>query len=331
VTTGEEGNAIAQSASFSATAAIGDSALVRELDRSHQRWRGIWATRNLFDVLQIAPAAGSVPAVLPGDGAPRVMFISDARWRTEFAADPGVIGRELRFADNKRFVVGGVLPPGLEFPFARPPHPGHGAGFLPGEQDYWILAPDAPGAHPGGVMVARLAAGQDREHAQAALSAMSERLAHDYPASQPGRTLVVIPLREQILGPLAMAVPMLQGFALVVLAIACANLGGLLTARAAAREDELTVRLALGARLSDLIRLRAAEAFGVAAIGIGIGMLAAIGIALALRSFLYDAPGGDPWAVPAAGALLLVVALAASLGPAARGASTSVITTLRRD
>lgn len=271
--TGEEGDAVAQSAAvFAATAAIGDSALVRELERSHQRWRGIWATPGLLRVLQIAPALGAVPATLPPDGAPRAMLVGDSRWRRDFGADPGVVGRELAFADNKRFVVVGVLPPGLEFPFARPPHPGHGAGFFPGEQDYWILAPEAPGGHPGGVMIARLGAEQDHPRARALLSSISARLAREQPATHAGRALVSVPLREQILGPLALAVPLLQAFAVLVLAITCANLASLLIARGATRADEVTVRLALGARLGDLIRLRAAEAFIVSMLGAGLGL-----------------------------------------------------------
>jgi predicted permease len=282
-TTGEEGEAVARSTSpYEATAAVGDSALVRELERSHQRWRGLWATTGLFQVLKIAPALGAVPPTLPPDGAPRAMVIGNARWQRDFGADPGIIGRELAFADNKRFVVVGVLPPALEFPFARPPHPGHGAGFLPGEQDYWILAPDPPGGHPGGVMIGRLGSGQDHPRAQAVLSAVSAQLAREHPASHAGRTLVNVPLRQQILGPLSRAVPLLQAFAVLVLAIACANLASLLIARGATRTDEVTVRLALGARLSDLVRLRAAEAFVISVLGAGAGL----GIAWIGRAWL---------------------------------------------
>ena len=272
-TTSAEGEAIARSASpLAATAAIGDNALVRELAQSHQRWRGIWATTGLFQVLKIAPAVGAVPAVLPPDGAPRAMFLGHERWQRDFAADPAVVGRELVFADNKRFVVVGVLPPALEFPFARSPHPGHGAGFQPGVQDYWVLAPESPGGHPGGVMIGRLGAGQDAASAQAMLSAVSARLAGEQPSSHAGRALIAIPMREQILGPLGLAVPLLQGFALLVLVIACANLASLLIARGATRAGELTVRVALGARASDLIRLRAAEALIISACGAGAGL-----------------------------------------------------------
>jgi predicted permease len=316
-TSGDEGDAIARTAApFSTTAAIGDSALVRELPRSHQRWHGIWATRTLAEVLKITLPVGAVPSVLPPDGAPRAMLVGYARWQRDFGSDPAIVGRELAFADNKKFIVAGVLPPALEFPFARPPHPGHGAGFQPGEQDYWILAPDAPGGHPGGVMIGRLAAGQDHERAQAALAAVSQRLSQERPTSQSGRTLVSVPLRDQILGSLSTAVPLLQAFAVLVLAIACANLASLLIARNATRADEVTVRLALGARLRDLIRLRAAEVLVVSVLGAG----AALGLAWIGRQWLARlAPRHD--------ALLERVSMDGGV-LLALGATTLVVTTV---
>jgi putative ABC transport system permease protein len=265
---GDEGEAIARSAqAFEATAAIGDTALVRELDREHQRWRGLWATASLADVLRVTPAIGAVPRELPPDDAPRAMMLGYSRWQRDFGGDRSIVGRELRFADNKRFVVAGVLPEGLEFPFARPPHKGHGAGFRAGEQDYWILAPDAAGSHPGGVMIARLARGRDRSSAQSELNRLPITRAGSSSRPDDQRSLVVLGVRDQILGSLARALPLLQGFALLVLAIACANLASLMTAREAARRGDVMVRVALGASSADLLRLRAADAFVISALG----------------------------------------------------------------
>jgi putative ABC transport system permease protein len=284
----KEGDAIARSMSaFEATAGIGDSGLVRERGREHQRWRGIWATTGLAKVLQVTPVAGSIPAQLPPEGAPRAMMLSHSRWQREFGADASIIGRELQFADNKRFVVAGVLPPGLEFPFARIPHKGNGAGFVPGEQDYWILAPESPGSHPGGVMIARMTRGRDRSTVAAELATLRIDRTETVPA-EGRRSLFLVGVREQILGSLSRALPLLQGFALLVLAIACANLASLMTAREATRRNDVLVRLALGARPSDLLRLRAAEAFVISILGAAGGLLL---VWLGRAGLLLMAPG----------------------------------------
>ena len=276
---GGEGELLARRTSpFVTTAAIGDAGLVREAGARHERWLGIWATTSLFDVLRIAPVAGSSPASLPADGSPRAILISHERWTRDFNGDPSIAGRPISFADNKHFVIAGVLPRGLEFPFARAPHKGHGAGFRAGVQDFWILAPDAAGGHPGGVMLARLAPGQTAGTAAREVTRLAARL----PEPIPGRTYVVLPMRDQVLGMIRPALPVLQLFSLLVLLIACANLANLMLARAAAARTATAVRVALGATRLDLLRLFAAEAL-VMSIG---GAAAGLALAWAGRDVL---------------------------------------------
>ena len=268
-----EGDLLARRTSpFAVTAAIGDAALVRELERRHDRWLGIWATTSLFDVLRIAPAAGSVPAELPSSGSPRAMLISYDRWVRDFGSDPSIVGRLLAFADAKSFVVAGVLPPNLEFPFARAPHKGHGAGFHAGVQDFWILADDQPGAHPGGVMIARLAKGRTVDAAMSEVAALATMLAASLPQQNAGRTLVVVPMREQVLGMIGRALPTLQLFSGLVLLIACANLANLMLARATAARADTAMRVALGATRANLAKLFAAEALVISAGGALLGL-----------------------------------------------------------
>ena len=270
--TSQEAELVARRPSlFARTAGIGDAGLVREVGPRHDRWLGLWATRSLFDVLHITPALGAIPSTLPPDGAPRAIFISHERWTRDFNSDSAIAGRTLAFADNKSFVIAGVLPPGVEFPFSRAPHKGHGAGFRPGVQDFWILAPDPPGGHPGGVMIARLAAGRDAESARAEVTALASQL----PGRAPGRAYSVTSMRDHALGLIGPALPVLQLFSLLVLVIACANLANLMLARAAAARTDTAMRIALGASRRDLVRLQAVEAFIVSACG------AAAGLALA--------------------------------------------------
>ena len=139
-------------------------------------------------------------------------------------------------------MVAGVLPQDLEFPFARPPHKGNGAGFVAGEQDFWILAPDPPQSS-GGVMIARLAGGRDRASVAAEL--------------MPWRCAM---MRRHRLSVLSWFWASANKFLVrcrghyrcfkvspCSCSIACANLASLMTAREAARRSDVMVRLALGA------------------------------------------------------------------------------------
>jgi putative ABC transport system permease protein len=273
---GDEGDALARrTPAFAATAAIGDSGLVRELPSRHDRWRGIWATAGLSEVLRVRPIAGAIPATLPPDGAPRAMLIGHERWMRDFGGDPSIVGQTLAFADNKRFVVAGVLPAGLEFPYVRPPHKGHGAGFTAGVQDFWILAPDRAGEHPGGVMIARLRDAVSMNASASAVASTSAALASSLPQQNGGRSLLAIPLRTQVLGMLEQVLPLVQLFSALVLLIACANLANLMFARAAAARSDMSIRVALGARRSDLARLYAIEALVIAATAALLGLVLA--------------------------------------------------------
>jgi putative ABC transport system permease protein len=331
---GAEGEALARSTtSLAVTAAIGDSALVREMEREHQRWRGIWATPGLIDVLKVTPALGAVPRELPPDDAPRAMLLGYSRWQRDYGGDTSIIGRELQFADNKRFVVAGVLPSRLEFPFARVPHKGNGAGFQAGEQDYWILAPDRIGSHPGGVMIGRLAPGRKEADVVAEVGSLTiERAVGDEP-----RSIVVVNARQQAVGSLGSALPLLQGFSLLVLAIACANLASLMTAREASRRTDVLVRMALGARASDLVRLRAAEAFVIvtcgAVLGLGIAWAGRYGLVLLSTgpTALLDRMTIDAGVLAALGIVVAVATMAFGVLPAMwRHQSASIPTSAGR-
>lgn len=278
---GDEATALAARVpAFERMAVIGDMGLVREIDRRHDRWRGIWTTRGLADVLGVTLVAGTVPTRISPD-APRPMLIAQERWQRDFGSDSSVIGRELAFADNKRFIVAGVLPPGLEFPFARAPHRGNGAGFVPGTQDFWVLQSDDAGTWPGGFAIARLGASTSAAEAQAQVGAVSRALAT---SDSRGRTLTFTPLRDQVLGGLGPALTMLQVFAALVFLIACGNLATLLLARAVTQRDEIAIRVALGARPATLTRTFAADALLLCVSGAAFGLvIAAAGRALIVR------------------------------------------------
>jgi predicted permease len=268
---------------FASVAVIDDASLVWERGERFQSWTGLSVTSSLSQVLKVRAVAGRLPEVDETLASPS-MAISEERWRRDFGADPGVIGRRLDFADRKSFTIVAVLPAGLEFPYARAPLAGTGSGFRPGVQDFWILNHVRAADWPGGIVIGRAADDQSLDRVAASVAAV--------PVRQDGRSraLSVMPLREQVLGPLHDALPLLQGFALLVLVAACGNLSALILARATASRAESAVRLALGAGLTHLTRLAAVEALLICALGAGLGFV----VALAGPSLLVGLAGTQP-------------------------------------
>src|SRR6185436_19456166 len=135
-----------------------------------------------------------------------------------------------------------------------------------------ILSPDRAGEHPGGVMIARVKDGESSIGASNDVASISASLATALPQQNAGRSLVVVPLRTQVLGMLEQALPLVQFFSALVLLIACANLANLMFARAAAARADMSIRVALGARRSDLARLYAMEALVISCSGALLGL-----------------------------------------------------------
>ena len=252
-------------------AVIGDMGLVRAVSGRHDRWRGIWTTADLVDVLGVSLRAGQVQP-LTGSAGLRSMLVAQERWEREFGSDPALIGRELAFEDNKRFIVVGILPRGLEFPFARAPHRGNGAGFVPGRQDFWVLQPAEATGLPGGFTIAKLGRAASPAEARAQIDSVERGVIAEDPRAM-RRTLLFTPLRDQVLGNLAPALPVLLAFAALVFLVACGNLATLLLARAVSQREEVAIRVALGARPAVLARTFVTEAFLLSAAGAALGLL----------------------------------------------------------
>ncbi len=289
---------------FGALAVIDDASLVWESAERFQSWVGLSVSSSLASVLSIRPVAGRIPGVDETIASPAIA-ISEERWRRDFDGDPALIGRRLDFADKKSFIVIAVLPAGLEFPYARAPIEGTGSGFRPGVQDFWIVDHARAGTWPGGVVIGRAADGLSMERLSSEVTAVPVQ------STNGTQSLSVLPLREQVLGPMHAALPVLQGFALLVLVAACGNLSALMLARATALRTDSAVRLALGAGVTHLTRLAGAEAFLICVVGAGLGLA----IAVAGPSLLVWLAGAQPLAeriAPGAPTLAALMGLCAA-------------------
>lgn len=236
--------------------------------------------------MQIGRGFGAAPGVL---GEPGIAVLSDSLWRRAFGADPGILGRTL-FLDEHAFEVAGVAPPGFRGVGLGVDHgvfvPLASRTRLEGGGD-WEQAPDAAFQ-----VLARLAPGAGVETARAEIQGLLDDLRG--PGDRP-REVAVLPERAGLIAPdapglLDAATGVALGGMGLVLLVACANVGGLLLARAVSRRREIAVRLAVGASRWRLARLLFAESAVLAAPATAGGLLLAHWASGAWTAFMPPLP-----------------------------------------
>lgn len=230
-----------------------------------------YVTGNFFSVLGIKPALGRLILTSEGEspGADPVIVLSYAYWKQHLGGDPGIIGKKVSFNGHPVTVVGvapedfrgvqpivstgGYLPLGMVALVQRP-------GFMENRADRGLS------------VVGRLRRGVSLQQAQASLAVVSQRLARQYPEVDNNVKTLVFPeasarLGDPRTGKTALVSGLFLGLAVLVLLLACVNVGNVLLVRATVRERELAIRAALGAGRGRLIRLLLTEGILLAVAG----------------------------------------------------------------
>jgi len=290
-----------------------------------QRVRALFSSPDLFRVLRVTPILGrAFTAEEDAPGRDGVVLIGHGLWTRLFARDRNVIGRAVRLNGRERTVIG-VLPQSFAFPNR--------------DTEIWVpmaLDNDDRQARSsfGFYAVARLESGVEFSRAVSDLDAIGRRLEQQYPTNR-DLGVHLVPLPEQVVGrTLRTSLWVMMAAVAAVLLIACANVANLLLSRAAVREREISVRVALGAARTRLIRQLLTESVLLSMLGATLGVAVAWG---GLRVLTRIAPTDiprldqvriDPLALAVTLGLAIVTGLTFGLAPAlqsSRGATASVL------
>ncbi|HEY7184423.1 MAG TPA: ABC transporter permease, partial [Blastocatellia bacterium] len=248
-------------------------------------------------------------------GAGKVVVLSDKLWQERFGADAGVIGRTIKL-DDQSYTVVGVMPPSFLYPFRSvlwTP--------LESEEEPGLLQDATANNYE---IIGALKPGVSLDAAAKEMATLARLTSQRKPAGQPELTVKVARLRDTVRTLTKYRTPIfaLQFAVLFVLLIASVNLANLLLARNAARRQEFTIRMALGAGRGRLARQLLVESLLLGLFGNLLGLLLAAWGLKALRSVDgIRLPGASEVEINAPVLLItlfvsLLTSLAVGIGPA---------------
>jgi predicted permease len=267
---------------FSTLSAFTGSAMtLADAEHPPERFPGAFMSADGFAGLGAAPILGrQFTAADDRPGTADVVLIGYSVWANRYQRNPAIVGQKVRINGVPVTLVG-VMPEGFRFPF---------------NTDVWQPLRAMPGLEEQSrdrrflQVLGRLAPGVTLDQATADLTAVTTRLATEYPTTNSGiRPRLMAWAERQNGGPIRLMFLALMGAVAFVLLIACANVASLLLARAAERSPEMAVRVSIGATRWQIVRQLLTESVLLALIGGAVGLgLAVIGINL------FDNATSDP-------------------------------------
>jgi putative ABC transport system permease protein len=262
---------------FSALAAFSEAPrILRGARREPKSITVARVSENFFSVLGISPVHGRGLLAEEFAQGERSVILSHRLWQSRYGADPGILGQTVTIDDEPHTIVG-VMPRGFDYPRAA---------------DLWrpLTNSEKQDDDPELSIIGRLAPAATVERAGTEVGAIAQQVSRSRPAparraawAQTMQAMVVRDVRAPLL--------VLLGAVTLVLLIACANVASLLLARGLAREPEIAIRSALGARRGRIVRQLLTESALLATLGAGVGLVLGSWV---LKAFVLLAPDQIP-------------------------------------
>jgi putative ABC transport system permease protein len=276
---------------FNALAAFDEFSATLTGHGEAQRLRTVSASANFFDVLGVQARLGRV--MVADDDRPnatRVAVLTDGLWHRLFGGSAQAIGQTIILNSVPHTIVG-VLPASFTMPMAASveiwitgdrgiPRSFPFPGDITAVRDSHIIA-----------VIGRLAPGATREQAQAQLTGVMTELSSRYPDTNSGLGANVRPLHEEVVGDIRPVILLMQMAVALLLLIACANVAHLLLGQAAGRQAEISLRFAMGADRSRIVKQLLIETLTIAIPGGIAGLALAI---IGVRALVAVAPANLP-------------------------------------
>jgi len=239
--------------------------------------RGLIVSGDFFRVLGVSPASGR--GFTKEEDSPKgdnVVILSDGLWRRRFGSEPGIVGKTISLSDRPHTVVG-IMPAGFEYE---------------GAQDVFVPM----GFNPAGTneghnwtVIGRLKPGVTPDQARSEMNLVFKKFSAAYPKQvQTTEVLGARNWRVNMTSNVSELLWILLGAVAFVLLIACANVANLQLTRAAARQKEMAIRMAMGGGIWRLIRQLLTEGVVLALTGGLGGLLLAMWGLDAMRTLLPE-------------------------------------------
>jgi predicted permease len=203
---------------------------------------------NYFSILGVGPRMGRVFTEDEATSGAQVAVLSDKTWRNIFHGDQQILGKSITL-NSKPYAVIGVMPPAFDFP---------------SKTELWMPMAISP------------AVSGDYEHTYMRMNALERQIATQHTDTEAGNETWVEPLRHTLSGDIRTPLLALFGAVGLVLMIACVNIAGLLLARTAGRQVEVSLRVAIGASRWRLLRQFLCESLTLSFLGGALGIVVAL-------------------------------------------------------
>jgi len=226
---------------------------------------------GFFKVMKGTPLLGRVfTPEEQEEGKDFVIVLGHGLWQRRFASDPSIVGKKV-FLNSRPYTVVGVMGPDFQALPSTLVQP-EGQFYRPVAEAYDDTQRDARHLRA----IARLKPGVTITQAQSEMNILAARIEQQHPTTNRSQGIHLASITDDTVGNLNRALWMIFGAVGFVLLVACANVANLLLARSTARQKEITIRSAIGAARSQLIRQFLTESLLLACLGGGLGLLIAV-------------------------------------------------------